>query len=160
MGEKVYDLGLLYAFLDHWGTHLKVLSFFSFFYWGSNYIGNFWPWGGWYRTHARTDLYNTNVRRSREDNCYTHFTFDLSQNIAFTHKPRQVGPLYFLTLRKVQLFGFRIDAIPWQLTILIEENETIGMEGKDTHGPNVVISMDDLTLKTDFSIHADNCPDS
>ena len=37
-----------------------------------------------------------------------HYTFDFSQCVSLPHYSRQVGPLYFLTLRKVQIFGFRI----------------------------------------------------
>lgn len=75
-----------------------------------------------------------------------------------------MGPLYFLTLRKVQIFGFRIDGIPKQLNFLIDENETVGEDGSKTHGPDAVISMVDWALQEHcvrarkFSIHADNCP--
>jgi hypothetical protein len=72
--------------------------------------------------------------------------------------------LYFLSLRKIQLFGFRIDGHPRQLNFLIDEHETIGADGKEAHGPNAVISMVDWSLQTygqnkpNFSIHSDNCP--
>lgn len=75
-----------------------------------------------------------------------------------------MGPLYFLSLRKVQIFGFRVDAEPAQLNFLIDEGEAMGGEEGDTHGPNSVISMIDWALQQraagvpTFAIHADNCP--
>ncbi|KAH3698106.1 hypothetical protein DPMN_085625 [Dreissena polymorpha] len=37
-----------------------------------------------------------------------HFTFDFSQSVSIPHKSRQMGPLYFLSLLKMMLFGFRV----------------------------------------------------
>ena len=115
------------------------------------------------------DVYNSCVKLAKEsyssgstDN--VHFTFDFSQNVCIPHHSRQMGPLYFATLRKIQIFGFRIDGIPKQLNFLIDESETIGPDGTATHGPNAVISMIDWALQTYSSgettckIHADNCP--
>ncbi|XP_060568543.1 uncharacterized protein LOC132727145 isoform X2 [Ruditapes philippinarum] len=110
------------------------------------------------------DTYNTCLRRSADEDEYFHFTFDFCQNVSLPHHARQMGPLYFLTLRKVQIFGFRIDGIPKQLNFLIDENETVGEDGSKTHGPDAVISMVDWALQEHcvrarkFSIHADNCP--
>ena len=95
---------------------------------------------------------------------YVHYTFDFSQNVCLPHHSRQMGPVYFATLRKVQIFGFRIDGIPRQLNFLVDENETIGPDGTCTHGPNAVISMIHWAMETNHSgetfctIHADNCP--
>ncbi|XP_052761270.1 uncharacterized protein LOC128203768 [Mya arenaria] len=75
-----------------------------------------------------------------------------------------MGPLFFLSLRKISIFGFRIDGDPHQLNFLIDENETMGKDGSKSHGPDAVISMIDWTLQnyggqsTSCSIHADNCP--
>ena len=93
-----------------------------------------------------------------------HFTFDFSQNVTLPHFSRQIGPLYFLTLRKIQIFGVRVDSIPCQLNFLIDEDQTLGLDGKKTHGPDAVISMLDWALQSYESdaetcaIHADNCP--
>ena len=52
-----------------------------------------------------------------------------------------MGPLYFISGRKVQIFGFRIDhGMPKQLNFLIDEAETIGSDGSSTHGPNNYIN--------------------
>ena len=54
--------------------------------------------------------------------------------------------------------------MPNQMNFLVDENETIGKDGKQTHGPNAVISMLDYILETQgreersISLHADNCP--
>jgi hypothetical protein len=95
---------------------------------------------------------------------FIHLTFDFSQNVSVPHYARQPGPLYFLTLRKIQIFGVRIDGIPRQLNCLIDEDQTLGKDGKNTHGPDAVISMLNWALEaygrdsSACSIHADNCP--
>ena len=38
-----------------------------------------------------------------------HYTFDFAQALAITHHARQEGQFYFLTPRKVQLFGVAIE---------------------------------------------------
>ena len=74
-----------------------------------------------------------------------------------------MGPLYFLTPRKVQVIGFRNESVSQQLNYLIDEDQTIGQDGKQTHGPNAVISMVDNGLtrcsfgEPTFKLHADNC---
>ncbi|XP_052218067.1 uncharacterized protein LOC127835668 [Dreissena polymorpha] len=114
------------------------------------------------------DVYNDCIRKSKEANegpdRYVHFTFDFSQNVSLPHYSRQIGWLYFLTLRKVQIFGVRVDSIPRQLNFLIDEDQTIGKDGKTSHGPDAVLSMLDWALQNyesdayTCSVHADNCP--
>ena len=41
-----------------------------------------------------------------------HYTFDYAQNVMIPHHSRQVGPLYFMSPRKNQIFGVRLDGIP------------------------------------------------
>lgn len=115
-------------------------------------------------------VYNDCLKKSavsRDDNSinrYCHYTFDFSQNMCLPHHARQMGPLYFTTLRKIQLFGIRIDGLPTQLNFLIDEDETIGKDGSSSHGPNAVISMLDWALEVygngelSCAFHADNCP--
>ncbi|XP_078328084.1 uncharacterized protein LOC144623518 [Crassostrea virginica] len=120
-------------------------------------------------THAQTDkkVYNECVKKSREtyhlQDKFVHYTFDFSQNVCIPHHAWQMGPLYFQTLRKVHIFGVRSDGEPKQLYFLINENETIGPDGANVHGPDSVISMLDWALEnhhsgeTSCTIHADNC---
>lgn len=92
-----------------------------------------------------------------------HYTFDFRQNVALPHHARQMGPLYFLSLKKVHIFGFRVDDIPTQYNYLIGENETLGLDGTGSHGPNTVISLVHHGLSTygygekECLLHADNC---
>ncbi|WAR17612.1 hypothetical protein MAR_032206, partial [Mya arenaria] len=41
---------------------------------------------------------------------HVHYTFDYSQNVTIPHHCRQMGPLYFITGRKVHIFGVKIDS--------------------------------------------------
>ena len=92
-----------------------------------------------------------------------HYTFDFSQNVALPHHARQMGPLYFLSLKKVHIFGFRVDDKPMQYNYLIGENETLGPDGTKAHGPDTVISLVHHGLgnygygEKECLIHADNC---
>ena len=58
---------------------------------------------------------------------HVHYTFDFAQQFSIPHHSRQMGPLYFLSGRKVQLFGVRVDGISRQANYLIDEDQTIGM---------------------------------
>ena len=104
------------------------------------------------------------VKKAAGNDVHVHYTFDFSQNVCLPHHARQMGPVYFASLRKVQILGFRIDNVPLQLNFLVDENETIGKDGSNSHGPNAVISMVDWALEshnrgeTVCVLHADNCP--
>jgi len=50
-----------------------------------------------------------------------HYSFDFAQQIHFPSSPQQVGPLYFLTPRKCQLFGVCSEAKAEQVNYLIDE---------------------------------------
>ncbi|XP_062616042.1 uncharacterized protein LOC134277748 [Saccostrea cucullata] len=92
-----------------------------------------------------------------------HYTFDFSQYVTIPHSSQQVGPLFFLQPRKVQIFGVCDENFPLQTNYLIDENETIGENGSKTHGPNAVLSI--LHHYFDANsygeavchLHADNC---
>lgn len=108
-------------------------------------------------------IYIDRVRRATSEPGNYHFTFDFSQSVSIPHMSRQMGPLYFLSLMKVNLFGFRISGGS-QLNFIFDETQTIGEDGKHAQGPNAVISMLDWALRThsplgsSIAIHADNCP--
>ncbi|XP_076116844.1 uncharacterized protein LOC143084316 [Mytilus galloprovincialis] len=94
---------------------------------------------------------------------YIHYTFDFSQHFTLPHRCRQIGPMYFVTARKIHMFGVRVDGIPIQYNYLVDENETIGKDGSLIHGPNAVISMLHHSLtnygygERECGLHADNC---
>ena len=116
------------------------------------------------------ELFNSCIKQARETYQndavpnYVHYTFNFCQNVCLPHHLRHMGPVFFSTPRKVQVFGFRIDGIPKQLNFLIDENETIGKDGNDGNGPNAVISMIDWALnkytcrERQCTFHCDNCP--
>ena len=56
-----------------------------------------------------------------------HYTFDFAQHFQLLHHSRQMGPTYFAQLRRVQVFGVRIDSVSKQLNYIIDEDQTIGM---------------------------------
>lgn len=55
-----------------------------------------------------------------------HYTFDFSQYITIPHSSQQVGALFFLQPKKVQIFGICDENFPVQTNYLIDESETIG----------------------------------
>ena len=85
-----------------------------------------------------------------------HVSFDYAQQIHFPSSPQQVGPLYFLTPRKCQLFGVCSESHMSQVNYLIDENDHTGK------GANAVISMVHHYLEFMINpcqhllIHADN----
>ena len=85
-----------------------------------------------------------------------HFSFDFSQQLHFPNSPQQVGPHYFLTPRKCQLFGICSEGNAEQVNYLIDENDNPGK------GANCVISMlhhfleSKTNAKQDLLLHADN----
>ncbi|XP_062587812.1 uncharacterized protein LOC134249479 isoform X1 [Saccostrea cucullata] len=93
----------------------------------------------------------------------SHYTFDFAQNVTVPHHSRQVGPLFFETPRKIQIFGICMEGSSTQYNYLLDEDQTIGKDGKSTHGPNTVLSI----LHHHFQefgfgeksavLHCDNC---
>lgn len=82
--------------------------------------------------------YNTPCSKIFEN---VHYTIDFSQYINLQHSSQEVGALYFLTPRKVQIFGVCDENFPMQTNYSIDEQQTIGENGSRTHGPNAVLSM-------------------
>lgn len=93
----------------------------------------------------------------------THYTFDFAMSFCFSHQCLQVGPLYFLKTLKVHCFGICCEAAKNQVNFLFNEGDSIGTDGKKSHGPNNVISTLHHYL-CNFSLgekkavfHAENC---
>lgn len=88
----------------------------------------------------------------------THISFDYAQQLHFPSSPQQVGPLYFLTPRKCQLFGITNEAKGEQVNYLIDESDSVGK------GANAVVSLVHHYLESHISspnqqllFNADNC---
>ena len=85
-----------------------------------------------------------------------HFSFDFAQQIHFPNSPQQVGPLYFLTPRKCQLFSVCCEAKSEQVNYLINENDNPGK------GANCVVSLVHhysemhTSHNQEICLHADN----
>ena len=94
---------------------------------------------------------------------YGHYTFDFAQSVHIPYHARQVGPLYFKSPLKVQLFGICNDGTKLQTNYLYDESQCIGLNGTNVHGPDAVISMLDHYFDTHSlnepicHLHADNC---
>ena len=91
-----------------------------------------------------------------------HLTFDFAQQLEVPHHTRQVGPIYFKSRFKIQLFGVCNEAQNKQVNFLFHEGECKGEDGKRAHGPNSVLSMlhkyfSDYPPETILKMHADNC---
>ena len=71
----------------------------------------------------------------------THLTFDYAQQIELPFHTRQVGPLYFKSRFKVQLFGVCNEAARQQRNYLFHKGQCIGQDGRKSHGPNSVLSI-------------------
>ena len=86
-----------------------------------------------------------------------HYSWDFAQQVRYPYEDQQVGPIYFKTPRKAQLFGVCCEGIPRQVNYLIDEADF------PEKGSNTVISLIDHF----FSVHglgethaylsADNC---
>lgn len=93
---------------------------------------------------------------------YGHYTFDFAQQIQVPYHARQVGPLYFKSPFKVQLFGVCNGGTKLQMNYLFDESQSIGVDGTKAHGANAVISMLDHFFNTNslsepvLHLHTDN----
>ena len=93
---------------------------------------------------------------------HLHITFNFALHVTLPHHTRMMGPLYFLSLKKIQIFGVCYEGARKQYNYLISEEETIGHNGTLTHGPNAVISMLHHCIETRnlgekvLTLHADH----
>lgn len=55
-----------------------------------------------------------------------HYTFDFAYHFQLPHS-RQLGSTSVAQLRRIQVFGVRIDSIVKQLNFIVDENQTIGV---------------------------------
>ena len=92
-----------------------------------------------------------------------HLTFDFVQQLGVPYHFRQVGPLYFKSRFKIQLFGVCDEPHKQQVNYLFHKNQTICADGKLAHGLDCVILLLHHHLQTHahgephLHMHADNC---
>ncbi len=54
-------------------------------------------------------------------NISMHYSWDFAQQLSYPYEDQQVGPIYFKTPRRAQLFGVCCEGIPRQVNYLIDE---------------------------------------
>ena len=68
-------------------------------------------------------------------NMLLHYSWDFAQQLSYPYEDQQVGPIYFKTPRRAQLFGVCCEGIPRQVNYLIDEADFIEKDA------NTVISL-------------------
>lgn len=132
--------------------HLKLVKKERLYYQANTKIAN-----KYYRELLlKPTLFNPNKPNSR--NIISHYSWDFAQQLHYPFEDQQVGPIYFKTPRKAQLFGICNEGIPCQYNYLIDEEDS-----PTRKGANMVISLLDHFF-TNYSlgekwVHltADNC---
>ena len=64
-----------------------------------------------------------------------HYSYDWAQNVYVPHSDQQVSKFYYLSPRKVHLFGIQDETVREQINYVLDENELIGK------GPNGTLSL-------------------
>ena len=64
-----------------------------------------------------------------------HYSYDWAQNVHVPHSDQQIGKVYYLSARKVHLFGIQDEAVREQINYVLDENELLGK------GPNGTLSL-------------------
>lgn len=86
-----------------------------------------------------------------------HYSWDFAQQVHYPFEDQQVGPIYFKTPRRAQLFGICCEGIPSQVNYLIDEADFVDKSS------NTVISLLDHFFKNYglgekyVYLTADNC---
>jgi len=87
----------------------------------------------------------------------SHYSWDFAQQLHYPFEDQQVGPIFFKTPRRAQLFGICNEGIPRQYNYLIDEADFLGKNA------NTVISLLDHFFTNDglgekwVHLTADNC---
>ena len=109
-------------------------------------------------SYARLSLRQRQVRgKANTRNMCTHYSWDFAQQIPYPYEDQQVGPIYFKTPRRAQLFGVCCEGIPCQVNYLIDEADFLDKSA------NTVISLLDHYFahhglgETHALLTADNC---
>ena len=63
----------------------------------------------------------TKATRPNSRNIMQHYSWDFAQQLHYPYEDQQVGPIYFKTPRKAQLFGICSEGLPRQTNYLIDE---------------------------------------
>ena len=55
-----------------------------------------------------------------------HYSYDRAQNVHVPHSDQQIDKVYYLSARKVHLFGIQDEAVRQQINYVLDENELLG----------------------------------
>lgn len=117
------------------------------------------------RAKVQREFYNSWREKAKKGNTteidgvvrtFSVLSFDFAENVHYPSSPQQVGPLYFKTARKCNIFGIHDERTGIQTNYLIDESDMVGK------GANVVISLLDYHLRRNINseiliLFADNC---
>jgi hypothetical protein len=96
-------------------------------------------------------------RQANSMDMMMHYSWDFAQQLQYPFEEQQVGPIYFKTPRRAQLFGVCCEGIPRQINYLIDEADFLEKNA------NTVISLLDHFFEhhgvgeTFAYLTADNC---
>ena len=86
-----------------------------------------------------------------------HYSFDFAQQVHYPSDPMQPGPVFFLTPRKLGIFGVHCEGVTQQVNYLVDESVVI------SKGSSAVISFIHHFLgqyglgESHVHLHCDNC---
>lgn len=119
----------------------------------------------YYKAHAK--LASMNYKKVSNDKCVPvkansrdmmmHYSWDFAQQLQYPFEDQQVGPIYFKTPRRSQLFGVCCEGIPRQINYLIDEADFL-----EKNANTVISLLDHFFLnhglgETSAYLTADNC---
>ena len=55
-----------------------------------------------------------------------HYSYDWAQNVHVPHSDQQISKVYYLSARKVHLFGIQDEAVQEQINYVLDESELLG----------------------------------
>jgi hypothetical protein len=110
--------------------HLKMVKKERLYYQANTRIAN-----SYYRNFLLTPN-SLNPSKPNSKNIMSHYSWDFAQQLHYPFEEQQVGPIYFKTPRKAQLFGVCNEGIPRQYNYLIDEEDA-----PPKKGANMVISL-------------------
>jgi hypothetical protein len=109
--------------------HLRLVKKERLYYQANAKVAN-----KYYRKNSSTPTFSIPGKPNSRD-IMSHYSWDFAQQLNYPFEDQQVGPIYFKTPRKAQLFGICNEGIPRQYNYLIDEND---VPKKDA---NMVISL-------------------